>query len=200
MTTPAHDSVAYLPARPRLALLRKEADQLILCLPYPTLRPMGLVFRRPRGRAICRVADRGAPYPSSVRRLDGACIRRLRARRGSQPSAVRGASKVNTHNHPLARLRVRRNQTERNNTLKTRADRLGKKPRSMRRSRSLIAALKCQNSKTILNADSATAMGEYYFTTLEGTVAKVEYTFQYKRGADGNLKIVVHHSSLPYSP
>ena len=43
-------------------------------------------------------------------------------------------------------------------------------------------------------------MGEYYFTTLEGTVAKVEYTFQYKRGADGNLKIVVHHSSLPYSP
>ena len=37
-------------------------------------------------------------------------------------------------------------------------------------------------------------------TTLEGTVAKVEYTFQYKRGADGNLKIVVPHSSLPYSP
>ena len=39
MTIPAHDSVAYLPARPRLALLRKEADQLILCLPCPTLRP-----------------------------------------------------------------------------------------------------------------------------------------------------------------
>ena len=39
MTIPAHDSVAYLPARPRLALLRKEADQLKLCLPYPTLRP-----------------------------------------------------------------------------------------------------------------------------------------------------------------
>ena len=44
MTIPAHDSVAYLPARPRLALLRKEADQLDMCLPYPTLRPMGLVF------------------------------------------------------------------------------------------------------------------------------------------------------------
>ena len=39
MTIPAHDSVAYLPARPRLALLRKEADQLSLCLPYPTLWP-----------------------------------------------------------------------------------------------------------------------------------------------------------------
>ena len=35
MTIPAHDSVAYLPARPRLALLRKEADQLNLCLPCP---------------------------------------------------------------------------------------------------------------------------------------------------------------------
>ena len=55
MTTPAHDSVAYLPARPRLALLRKEADQLNLCLPYPSLRPMGLVFRRRRGRAIGRL-------------------------------------------------------------------------------------------------------------------------------------------------
>ena len=61
-------------------------------------------------------------------------------------------------------------------------------------------AVRFENSKTILNADSATAMGEYYFTTLEGTVAKVEYTFQYKRGADGNLKIVVDHPSLPYSP
>ena len=74
MTTPAHDSVAYLPARPRLALLRKEADQLIsFCLPCP----LGLVFRRPRGRAICRVADSYVPYPSPVLRLDAACIRRL---------------------------------------------------------------------------------------------------------------------------
>ena len=110
MTTPAHDSVAYLPARPRLALLRKEADQLISCT--------------------------------------GTCV--LPTRR--------------------PRLTIR------------------------------AQAVRFENSKTILNADSATAMGEYYFTTLEGTVAKVEYTFQYKRGADGNLKIVVHHSSLPYSP
>ena len=63
MTTPAHDSVAYLPARPRLALLRKEADQLILCLPYPTLR---LVFRRRRGRAIC---PRGRLVMYRTRRL-----------------------------------------------------------------------------------------------------------------------------------
>ena len=31
----APSTFAYLPARPRLALLRKEADQLNLCLPYP---------------------------------------------------------------------------------------------------------------------------------------------------------------------
>ena len=37
MTIPAHDSVAYLPARPRLALLRKEADQLNFCLTLPYL-------------------------------------------------------------------------------------------------------------------------------------------------------------------
>ena len=53
MTIPAHDSVAYLPARPRLALLRKEADQLNMCLPYPTL---DLCFG---GFAAARV-DRGA--------------------------------------------------------------------------------------------------------------------------------------------
>ena len=61
-------------------------------------------------------------------------------------------------------------------------------------------AVRFDNKKTLFLSDSATAMGEYYFTTLEGTVAKVEYTFQYKRGADGALKIVVPHSSLPYSP
>ena len=66
MTIPAHDSVAYLPARPRLALLRKEADQLNLCLPYPTLRPMGLVFRWRRGRAIC---PRGRLVMYRTRRL-----------------------------------------------------------------------------------------------------------------------------------
>ena len=115
MTTPAHDSVAYLPARPRLALLRKEADQLIsFCLPCP----LGLVFclpgaggvtrrphdsvaylpARPRLALLRKEADqltlclyplaaqpacwfRAAPYPSPVRRLDGACVRRL-PRRG----------------------------------------------------------------------------------------------------------------------
>ena len=51
MTIPAHDSVAYLPARPRLALLRKEADQLIsFCLPCP----LGLVFCLPGPGGVTR--------------------------------------------------------------------------------------------------------------------------------------------------
>ena len=40
-------------------------------------------------------------------------------------------------------------------------------------------------------------MGNYFFTDLEGSEAKVEYTFGYK-AIDGDLKIDVHHSSFPY--
>ena len=56
------------------------------------------------------------------------------------------------------------------------------------------------NQGTVLHQNSATAMGEYTFTTPDGAETKVEYTFKYERGNDGDLKIVVHHSSLPYSP
>ena len=41
-------------------------------------------------------------------------------------------------------------------------------------------------------------MGEYYFTGTDSSETKVEYPFGYKKDAEGNLKIVVHHSSLPY--
>jgi len=54
------------------------------------------------------------------------------------------------------------------------------------------------NNKIDLNGPTATAMGEYYFTSTEGDVAKVEYTFGYKRNKDGKLRIYLHHSSLPY--
>ena len=60
--------------------------------------------------------------------------------------------------------------------------------------------MRFDNHNTIVNADTATAMGEYYFTDSNEAVTKVEYTFQYKKAADGALKIVVHHSSVPYAP
>merc|ERR1719217_1408906 len=47
--------------------------------------------------------------------------------------------------------------------------------------------------------DSAIAMGTYYFTcATTGDVSKVEYTFGYKRNADGKPCIFLHHSSVPY--
>lgn len=46
----------------------------------------------------------------------------------------------------------------------------------------------------------AVAMGNYWFTPVGGgEETKVEYTFGYIRGVNGDLKIVVHQSSVPYS-
>lgn len=46
----------------------------------------------------------------------------------------------------------------------------------------------------------AIAMGNYYFTTLEGNEVKVEYTFGYVKDIKGKLRIVAHKSALPYNP
>ena len=56
-----------------------------------------------------------------------------------------------------------------------------------------------ENSTLILEENRAIAMGNYFFTDLDGNEAKVEYTFAYKL-IDGALKIDVHHSSFPYNP
>ena len=45
----------------------------------------------------------------------------------------------------------------------------------------------------------ATAMGNYFFTDIKGNTIKVEYSFVYKKIGD-SLKIILHHSSLPYNP
>lgn len=47
----------------------------------------------------------------------------------------------------------------------------------------------------------AVAMGNYYFTPANGgDETKVEYTIGYIRDAEGNLKMAVHKSTIPYSP
>ena len=56
-----------------------------------------------------------------------------------------------------------------------------------------------ENHGFILEEKRAIAMGNYFFTDLNGNEAKVEYTFGYKL-VDGNLKIDLHHSSFPYKP
>lgn len=46
----------------------------------------------------------------------------------------------------------------------------------------------------------AVAMGNYYFTPADGSgETKVEYTIGYIKDAEGDLRMVVHKSSLPYS-
>ena len=55
-----------------------------------------------------------------------------------------------------------------------------------------------ENTNIILENDRAIAMGNYFFTDLDGNEAKVEYTFGYKL-TNGELKIDLHHSSFPYN-
>lgn len=59
--------------------------------------------------------------------------------------------------------------------------------------------IKFKNEGIILIKNHAVAMGNYYFTDESGNEEKVEYTFGYFVNKDGDIKINLHHSSLPYS-
>jgi hypothetical protein len=60
-------------------------------------------------------------------------------------------------------------------------------------------AVRWQNSGIVNNScNMAVAMGNYIFTATDGTDTKVEYTLGYVRDDNGDLRIVVHHSALPY--
>ncbi len=58
-----------------------------------------------------------------------------------------------------------------------------------------------ENEGTVIDEDGdmAMAMGNYFFTGTDGNETKVEYSFGYIKDANGDLKIALHHSSLPYS-
>ena len=56
-----------------------------------------------------------------------------------------------------------------------------------------------ENNGIYTDDTSAMAMGNYYFTAPDGNETKVEFTFGYVL-VDGDLKINLHHSSMPYSP
>jgi hypothetical protein len=58
-----------------------------------------------------------------------------------------------------------------------------------------------ENIGTKIIGNMAVAMGNYYFTPAKGgDDVKVEYSFAYTKDTDGNLKIILHDSHLPYSP
>jgi hypothetical protein len=51
-----------------------------------------------------------------------------------------------------------------------------------------------------VSGSTAIAMGNYYLTcATTGSVTKLEYTFGYKKCRDGKVRIMLHHSSVPYS-
>ena len=54
-----------------------------------------------------------------------------------------------------------------------------------------------ENADVILEESTALAMGNYFFTAHDGDEVKVEYTFGYMVDSVGNLRIQLHHSSMP---
>lgn len=60
-------------------------------------------------------------------------------------------------------------------------------------------SVRFENSGIIIHENNAIAMGNYFFTGADGNETKVEYTFGYILDEASNLRIVLHHSSLPAS-
>jgi hypothetical protein len=61
-------------------------------------------------------------------------------------------------------------------------------------------AMDSVTSAEFIDGDVAMWMGWVMLTDKNGNVTKVDKSFGYKKGADGKLRIVLHHSSLPYQP
>ncbi len=61
---------------------------------------------------------------------------------------------------------------------------------------------KCEaeNAGIVITGNSAISMGNVSMIDTNGKLTKVDKTWAWVRGADGNLKIVLHHSSLPNTP
>lgn len=55
-------------------------------------------------------------------------------------------------------------------------------------------------SASFIEGDVAMWMGWVILTDKDGNVTKVDKSFGYKKDAEGTLRIVQHHSSLPYQP
>ena len=61
-------------------------------------------------------------------------------------------------------------------------------------------AVRFENVDILTDGKVGMAMGNYFFTTPEGDEVKVEYSFGYTLDGDGNVRINLHHSSMPYAP
>ncbi len=57
-----------------------------------------------------------------------------------------------------------------------------------------------ENAGIIITGNSAITMGKIMLTDKNGVTTTVDKTWGFVRDGDGKLRIVLHHSSLPYSP
>ena len=57
-----------------------------------------------------------------------------------------------------------------------------------------------QTAAYFIEGDVAMWMGRVDMTDKDGQVTTVDKSFGYKKDADGVLRIIQHHSSLPYQP
>lgn len=57
-----------------------------------------------------------------------------------------------------------------------------------------------ENAAIHITGDLALTMGKVRITNSEGKVTEVDKTWGFKKDDQGNLRIVLHHSSLPYAP
>ena len=57
-----------------------------------------------------------------------------------------------------------------------------------------------QTAASLIEGDVAMWMGWVTMTDKDGQVTKVEKSWAYKKDSEGTLRIVLHHSSLPYQP
>lgn len=57
-----------------------------------------------------------------------------------------------------------------------------------------------ENASILISGNTATSMGNVIMTDAKGNKTKVDKTWSYVRDGEGKLRIIVHHSSLPFSP
>jgi hypothetical protein len=61
-------------------------------------------------------------------------------------------------------------------------------------------ACEAVNAAIHINGDVANTMGNVTLTNKDGSKTTVDKTWTFKKTDDGKLRIVLHHSSLPYDP
>ncbi len=60
-------------------------------------------------------------------------------------------------------------------------------------------AVRFENVDILTEGKTGMAMGNYFFTTPDGDEVKVEYSFGYILDKEGEVRINLHHSSMPFT-